>query len=105
MMTSSKLKFRQFSLTLTTYTKVAHMLNRLIYLLFTQPLQRYLRKPEAQKQSKSAPSLINRTFDLSRQEDRDYLNGLKTTYMAGVNTSDTEGNETDRALSSQLILI
>ena len=48
---------------------------------------------------------LNRRFDISNQTDINYLNGLKNSYVDGVTKSDEEGNETDRSLSSQLILI
>lgn len=48
---------------------------------------------------------VDDKFDLDRAEDRVYLNELQNTYLSEVGTSDSEGNETDRVLSSQLILI
>lgn len=78
---------------------------RQISRLLNQFLQVSLKNLKTIRSNVELGDLKDRTFDLGRQQDIDYINDQKKIYEQGVAKSDTEGNETDRSLSSQLILI
>lgn len=86
------------------YLKEALMVGRYLYRPFTLLIQHLLQTLPPHNSANNMAT-IDQRFDLDRAEDRLYLKELQDTYMSDVAISDTEGNETDRVLSSQLILI
>jgi hypothetical protein len=72
-------------------------------------LRKFLQRREEKALEKEANKRLefysSEVLDYDHPDDKEYLNNLIDDFVGDVAKSDTEANETDRALSGQLILI
>lgn len=97
--------FKLFSQIQTIFIRVAPTQLRRLCRPFIRFLSSRRPSPVITPGNNITSAVLSQRLDLTVQASRDYINGLASSYKEDLDKSDAEGNETDRALSSQLMLI